>query len=456
MATNFPTGLDTLTNPTSTDEVATVDHAAQHANVNDAVEALEAKVGIDGSAVTTSHDYKLSDVTSTAKAVSTAGNQTIAGNKTFTGTTTTAGLEAGSGDINTTGDISGTTATLTNADLTNLRDSNSNESVVLTATASAVNYVNVVNAASGNDVAINAAGDDTDVGITISPKGAGTVTVDGFVIPTADGSDGDFMKTNGSGVLSFVAPSSITSKPNTIPLGTMTGRRPMHHFFTDDGSFFGADVASTDNEFYFYQQNGQPQYRAFSSETASTGKVYSCVKLGAYVYVLGVDDAPATDDVQVWRYSASDLTSSPTEITFSGAVTLTDTNSVLTMTSDGTDIYISYAAGSSANQYDIAKYTISGSTFTYDSTITLAGTPTFDGPGTWCVTAAGNFYVINTSNVLIKYNSSGAIQWTSSTATWNSALTHGASYGGTLYLVEPAASAGETYFDYHKVISTDE
>jgi hypothetical protein len=59
MATNFPTSLDSLTNPTASDKLnsGTVPHATQHATLNDAVEALEAKVGVDGSAVTTSHDY---------------------------------------------------------------------------------------------------------------------------------------------------------------------------------------------------------------------------------------------------------------------------------------------------------------------------------------------------------------------------------------------------------------
>ena len=59
---NFPTSLDSLTNPTSTDNLnaVTVPHATQHADVNDIVEALEAKVGVNSSAVTTSHDYKLS------------------------------------------------------------------------------------------------------------------------------------------------------------------------------------------------------------------------------------------------------------------------------------------------------------------------------------------------------------------------------------------------------------
>jgi hypothetical protein len=34
-------------------------HAGQHSDANDAIEVLEAKVGVDGSAVTTSLDYKL-------------------------------------------------------------------------------------------------------------------------------------------------------------------------------------------------------------------------------------------------------------------------------------------------------------------------------------------------------------------------------------------------------------
>ncbi len=59
MATNFPEDLDSLVNPQSTDSVQTVSHAAQHANANDAIEALQAKVGVDGSAVTTSLDYRV-------------------------------------------------------------------------------------------------------------------------------------------------------------------------------------------------------------------------------------------------------------------------------------------------------------------------------------------------------------------------------------------------------------
>lgn len=64
MSTSFPTSLDTLTNPAATDSTSTVDHAAQHANANDAIEALEAKVGVNSSAVTSSLDYKVTNTAS--------------------------------------------------------------------------------------------------------------------------------------------------------------------------------------------------------------------------------------------------------------------------------------------------------------------------------------------------------------------------------------------------------
>jgi len=61
VATNFPTSLDALTNPTSGSALNSPSHADQHADANDAIEALQAKVGVDGSAVTTSLDYKVTN-----------------------------------------------------------------------------------------------------------------------------------------------------------------------------------------------------------------------------------------------------------------------------------------------------------------------------------------------------------------------------------------------------------
>ena len=47
MTTAFPGAIDNFTNPTATDALdsVTVPHAAQHANVNDAVEAIQTAIG---------------------------------------------------------------------------------------------------------------------------------------------------------------------------------------------------------------------------------------------------------------------------------------------------------------------------------------------------------------------------------------------------------------------------
>lgn len=57
MSILFPVSLDTFVNPTPTDQTNVVPHAQQHANANDAILALERKVGINGSADTSSLDY---------------------------------------------------------------------------------------------------------------------------------------------------------------------------------------------------------------------------------------------------------------------------------------------------------------------------------------------------------------------------------------------------------------
>jgi hypothetical protein len=62
MTTSFPASLDTLTNPSSGDSLNSPSHSGQHADANDAIEALQAKVGVDGSAVTTSLDYKVRNI----------------------------------------------------------------------------------------------------------------------------------------------------------------------------------------------------------------------------------------------------------------------------------------------------------------------------------------------------------------------------------------------------------
>lgn len=85
MSTNFPGSLDTSTTvpAESASTPLSTNHVTAHQNIQDAIEAIEAKVGADSSAVTASHDYKLGEVTGSDKAVSKTASQTLT-NKTLT------------------------------------------------------------------------------------------------------------------------------------------------------------------------------------------------------------------------------------------------------------------------------------------------------------------------------------------------------------------------------------
>ena len=87
--------------------------------------------------------------------------------------------------------------------ITQINDTNVNEQIKFTTTASAVNEFTITNAATANAPEISATGSDTNIDIKITPKGSGKINLDGIKFPNADGSSGQFLKTDGSGTLSF-------------------------------------------------------------------------------------------------------------------------------------------------------------------------------------------------------------------------------------------------------------
>jgi hypothetical protein len=74
MATDFPESLDNLSNPAATDSLS--GHAQLHTDINDALEAIQTKVGIDGSTDPDSLEYRVSAV---AAAITSLENSTDAG-----------------------------------------------------------------------------------------------------------------------------------------------------------------------------------------------------------------------------------------------------------------------------------------------------------------------------------------------------------------------------------------
>jgi hypothetical protein len=116
-----------------------------------------------------------------------------------------------------------------------IKDTNNNELVSFSATASAVNEITVKNAATANAPEISASGTDTNIDLKLTPKGSGNLILDGLEFPNADGSASQVLQTNGSGVLSFATPSGgkvlqvvSSSKTDTTTVSHTTS-------FTDTG-----------------------------------------------------------------------------------------------------------------------------------------------------------------------------------------------------------------------------
>ena len=130
-----------------------------------------------------------------------------------------------------------------NAQATTLSDTNSNELIKFTTTASAVNELTVANAATGTGPTLSTTGGDTDIVFNFQAKGTGVYnflstasastelrlfedTDDGtdyiglkapalaasvtFTLPNADGTVGQLLNTDGAGVLAWGDPASIT------------------------------------------------------------------------------------------------------------------------------------------------------------------------------------------------------------------------------------------------------
>ena len=139
MATDFPTTLQDLdaTRGSAASPLNSPDHAAHHLTEDDTLEAIQAKIGIDGSLVTTSLDYLLKNTNLNAVLYST-------------------GIKISDGQA--------------------IQDANGNEQIVFQQTASAVNEFEVTNAAVGNNPLLQVTGGDTNIGVDLSSKGTGALT----------------------------------------------------------------------------------------------------------------------------------------------------------------------------------------------------------------------------------------------------------------------------------------
>jgi len=146
------------------------------------------------------------------------------------------------------------------------------------------------------------------------------------------------------------------------------------------------------------------QSRLVTTDWADADAVEGYVIIGAYLYLLLVDNAGGTER-RVYRYLASDLSAGGTQMTIAGQAFAT--TATFSMTSDGVSFYFNSDAGSSANKHEIAKYSLSGTTLTYVST-TTCGSTSANFAASFSVDSMGRYLGYNTGTIYL-HDSSGTL-----------------------------------------------
>lgn len=106
--------------------------------------------------------------------------------------------------------------------VTALMDTNGNELLKVTATASAVNELTLANGATGGNPKLSATGGDTNIGITLAPKGSGVVAIDGALMYGADAGASDDYAITVTGVSAYATGQVFVFKANTANTGAAT------------------------------------------------------------------------------------------------------------------------------------------------------------------------------------------------------------------------------------------
>ena len=163
------------------------------------------------------------------------------------------------------------------------------ELIKFSETASAVNEITVTNSATGNAPEISATGDDTDIDLKLTPKGSGNLNLDGLIFPNADGTTGQFLKTDGSGNLSF----DDAGGTNTPAFSAReTGLQTISHN-TVTNLTFGTEEIDTDSAF---------ASNVFTVPSGGAGKYYLFAQINLY------DADSNISGCQLWIWKGTNAT----------------------------------------------------------------------------------------------------------------------------------------------------
>ena len=308
------------------------------------------------------------------------------------GTGTSVGLNIGSGKkLKLVGDVI---------------DTNGNELIKVTATASAVNEVTLANAATGNAPTLTASGDDTNIGFKLVAKGTGEVTA----------------KVNGSDV--FNASSSFGFKNRIINGAMVIDQRNAGAALTVEGYIVDRWRTYRDQTYSIQQVSDAPSGFSYSLKVTKTSTTQSTYA-GLIQYIEGFNTA----DLAFGTASAATIT-----LSFWVKSSITGTFTVA-------------IANSAETRWYGATYTINNANTWEQKSVTVAG----DTSGTWIGATNGTGI-----QVWFNYGQAATAQaagvWTTSnnaraaTGTTSLGTTNNATWQITGVQLEKGSTA--TSFDY--------
>ena len=158
------------------------------------------------------------------------------------------------------------------ADAGFIADANGNEQIIFQTTASAVNELEVTNAATGNNPAIAASGGDTNVGLEFSTKGTGTIKFND---------------------LAYIPQQALTSSSNAVAWDAQA--KPNAYHLTTENTTFSAPTNNTEGSFICLEINYN------GSHTIAFNTVFEFAASTAPTFT----STDGKTDILVFRYNGS-------------------------------------------------------------------------------------------------------------------------------------------------------
>jgi hypothetical protein len=222
------------------------------------------------------------------------------------------------------------------SDTNGILDESSNAQLLFSTTASAVNYLNLSNAATGNGPSLVVAGTDTDIDLNINAKGTGDVLFNGSDVICGDpGTEASGININGVTYDSALKVSDIA--------GANIAQFILHRHSTTLQSLIVGARSNSDTSAHGVVTNGQSLLTTYGvGWTASHYDIFGCIDIG-------VDSAGTVS-----------ATSSPGRLLFQ--VTADASNTPTTALTIGNDKAATFAGALSAASLQVDNVNIDGNT----------------------------------------------------------------------------------------------